>query len=318
MDTSIDYESALFQVGRWLQRSGYWFVTTTPATHARFCERHAGKEAESMREIFGWSMPFRPSALPPRVLRWLDQSDSLEERAGQLRSKVRFSTLEGALYMHSSYPTATPDAVFFGPDTYRFAALIRRTLRTPARHQPTHIVDVGCGTGAGGIVALRMLRDSTARCALTDINPKALEFARVNVALADVRGVSFRVGSLFDSISEPIDVLLANPPYLVDPDARVYRHGGGELGTGLSSRIVVEGLPRVAPGGTLILYTGSPIVDGIDIFWNSIEPTLRGGNYSYEYSELDPDVFGEELEMDAYAGVERIAVVALVLRKPAT
>jgi hypothetical protein len=165
---------------------------------------------------------------------------------------------------------------------------------------------------------LRALRDSPARCTLTDINQKALDFARVNVALAAVRDVSFRAGSLFDSINEPIDVLLANPPYLVDPDARVYRHGGGELGTGLSSRIVAEGLPRVLPGGTLILYTGSPIVAGIDIFGNSIEPTLRDGTFSYEYSELDPDVFGEELETGAYAEVERIAVVALIVRKHGT
>ena len=36
-----------------------------------------------------------------------------------------------------------------------------------------------------------------------------------------------------------------------------------------------------------------------------------------DYREIDPDVFGEELETDAYADVERIAVVTAVITKPA-
>jgi len=34
------------------------------------------------------------------------------------------------------------------------------------------------------------------------------------------------------------------------------------------------------------------------------------------YRELDPDVFGEELERPAYARVERIAVIGLDVVKP--
>ena len=33
------------------------------------------------------------------------------------------------------------------------------------------------------------------------------------------------------------------------------------------------------------------------------------------YGELDPDVFGEELERDDYANVERIAVIGLIAVK---
>ena len=49
-------------------------------------------------------------------------------RDGLMRSKVRFSSLGGSLYVHSAFPTSAAEAVFFGPDTYRFAALIARTL----------------------------------------------------------------------------------------------------------------------------------------------------------------------------------------------
>ena len=52
---------------------------------------------------------------------------------------------------------------------------------------------------------------------------------------------------------EAIDLIVANPPYLVDPAGRVYRNGGGSLGTGLGERIVAEGLPRLRAGGQLLL-----------------------------------------------------------------
>jgi hypothetical protein len=40
-----------------------------------------------------------------------------------------------------------------------------------------------------------------------------------------------------------------------------------------------------------------------------LERRLRGTNY--DYRELDPDVFGEELARTPYRDVERIAVVGL-------
>jgi hypothetical protein len=36
---------------------------------------------------------------------------------------------------------------------------------------------------------------------------------------------------------------------------------------------------------------------------------------SWSYREIDPDVFGEEIGRGAYAGVERIAVVGLIVTR---
>jgi release factor glutamine methyltransferase len=41
----------------------------------------------------------------------------------------RFSTLNNLLLAHSPYPTTDADAVFFGPDTYRFCKLISDTIK---------------------------------------------------------------------------------------------------------------------------------------------------------------------------------------------
>ena len=53
----------------------------------------------------------------------------------------RFSTLTDLLLAHSRYPTIDADAVFFGPDTYRFCKPISDTIKTA--------VDIGCGSAAG-------------------------------------------------------------------------------------------------------------------------------------------------------------------------
>ena len=76
-----------------------------------------------------------------------------------------------------------------------------------------------------------------------------------------------------------------------------------------------EGLARLTPGGRLVLYTGTPIVGGIDALFDLIEPLLQLHCSQFVYEEIDPDVFGEELEKKAYASVDRIAAVGLVAVK---
>jgi methylase of polypeptide subunit release factors len=308
--------SAFFRVGSWLRDKDYCYVTVTPSTHARVLRRTHG-QAESLADIFGWNLPFSPGLLPPHILHELRQAKALEwAEKGLLRAKIRFSTLGNALFLHSGYPTDATDCVFFGPDTYRFAALIDRTLPLLNRNEISHIADIGCGTGAGGIAAARLLGTPPRQLLLADINPLALTYAAVNVALAQTPHAILRCGDLYEQVDVMPDLIVANPPYLLDTEARLYRHGGGEHGCGLSLRIVREGLPRLAAGGTLILYTASAIVGGRDRLHEALLRILDvDPELNWDYAELDPDVFGEELDKPAYSRVERIAVVSLIVRK---
>jgi methylase of polypeptide subunit release factors len=297
--------AALIELGRALRAEGYAFITVTPETHRRVLARNEPQTPSRMRvlrDVFGWSKPFARETLPSELLALLQAADQLELRGGVMRSRVRFSTLGDRMFVHSAFPTVEPDAVFFGPDTYRFCALLERWA--PPRVQ--HLVDVGCGSGAGAIV----LADRADRVVLADISPRALAFARVNLALAGVQGMTVASDVLHGIAGAP-DLIVANPPYLRDSEARVYREGGGALGEGLSVRIVREAVERLAPRGTLIVYTGTSIVEGVDTFRAMIEPFLRERDLPFRYEELDPDVFGEELEQPAYRSVERIAVVGL-------
>ena len=306
-------------LGRWLQSTGYRFTTVTPATHARVNARHEAALAHSLRDIFGWSRPFPPGLLPPDAARWMHESGLLETLPADgspWRSKVRFSTLGESLYAHSAYPTQAAAAVFFGPDTYRFVSLIDAELAVRPLPVGARILDIGCGAGPGGMAAALTARAMNPALVLADINPRALDFARANTALAGLAKVTFQHSDLYRELAGRFDLIVANPPYLVDAGERTYRHGGGLLGSELSLRIVREGLPLLSPGGRMILYTGAPIVDGSDPFRDAVTPVLQQAGCPFSYQEIDPDVFGEELDALAYQDAERIAAVALVARQP--
>jgi release factor glutamine methyltransferase len=305
MDSALDAaDRALLEVGLQLRDLGYAFTTVTPETHRRNNARAGAQVARSLRDVFGWSRPFERGLLPAGMVERLERAGAIEGRDGMLVSRVRFSTLGGGLYVHSAYPTLDEDAVFFGPDTYRFCALLEG-------RKARRCVDVCCGSGVGGL----SMGTRAETIVLADVNLAALRLARVNAHLAGLADrVELVAGDLFASVTGEVDLIAANPPYLIDPRHRVYRDGGGAVGEGLAVRIVREGLARLARGGELVLYTGAPIIEGRDPVREAIAPILEANAATWSYRELDPDVFGEEIELPHYATVERIAVIAAVAR----
>src|SRR4051794_11893600 len=296
-----------------LKDEKYEFVAPTPATHYRNNQRPENELARSLTDVFGWSRPFLRSLLPERMFELLKESAIVFECPAGWKSSVRASTLDGDLFLHSAFPTVSPDAVFFGPDTYRFARAIKHDLSSEPR-QLRRALDLGCGSGAGGVV---LAKNALCReLVLTDINGAALQMAGFNAAAAGVLNVTTLHSDLFANVDGEFDMIVANPPYLNDPLQRAYRHGGGELGSELSLRIARGAVERLAPGGTLLLYTGSPIVGGIDRLLEGIEEDFARSDLRWSYEEIDPDVFGEELETATYSTVDRIAAVVLTARKP--
>lgn len=298
---------ALVSLARMVQATGYAFVTPTPATHARVLARPGDGWARDLRGVFGWSQPFREGCVPQPIRDAMDAAGVLAAAGEGWRSAVRLSTLNGSLFLHSAYPTSAADSVFFGPDTYRFAQAIEAALDGPVRRA----VDIGCGAGPGAVVVAQARPG--AEVFGVDINEAALRLAQANAILAGVP-VQFRRSDLLSGLDGAFDLVVANPPYMADPARRAYRDGGGALGADLSVRIVQTAVERLTPGGTLMLYTGAAITDGRDPFHDAVAPLLAG--WRWRYRELDPDVFGEELDGGAYACAERIAAVSLTARKP--
>jgi SAM-dependent methyltransferase len=287
----------------------------TPETHRRVNVRQATLPAKPLRasreDVFGWNRSFHAHDLPQSQAALLRTACELSGSGRLLRSNVRYATLADQIFVHSAYPTEESDAVFFGPDTYRFARFVRSALSRKMR--AARLLDLGAGSGAGGLHAASLLKARFASVTLSDINPRALRFSRINALLNEIENVDIVESDLFAQLNGWFDFIIANPPYLVDPLARLYRHGGGALGSQLSVEIVRQGIGHLAQAGRLLLYTGSPIVNGTDRLYASLRPILERNDLRFHYEEIDPDVFGEELERPPYDGVDRIAVIGLVI-----
>lgn len=303
---------ALTTLGRLLRSQNYRFAAVTPATHRRVLLRPQGPT--TLQSVFGWSRPFERDAVAAHILDLLTEAHALDETNGLYRSKVRYATIGDLLFVHSGFPTIEKDAVFFGPDTYRFTRLLRTALADMPLNRSLRLIDVCSGSGAGGIYAARLL-GSAVELVLSDINRKALAFSAANAALNDLPHTHTAFSDILHGIEGETDLIIANPPYLLDEERRLYRHGGGDLGTELALRIVEQSLARLRPGGRFVLYTGTPIIGGVDPFFESLRPLVQLHGRQFVYEEIDPDVFGEELERQAYVYADRIAVVGLTVIK---
>ncbi|WP_313169909.1 class I SAM-dependent methyltransferase [Massilia oculi] len=300
--------NALLALGTALRQAGYRFMTVTPSTHRRINNRPGNERAHDLRGVFGWSRPFDRDLLPASVVALMVDAGVLEEKEGKLRSLVRASTLDDMLLFHSAWPTRDDDAVFFGPDTYRFVNAMRRGFDFVGAG-PERAVDIGCGGGAGALTIARAFPHAEVIGA--DVNQKALELAMVNGRLNGVSNLALAQSDLFDGLQGDFDLVVSNPPFVADPDARRYRDGGGERGAELSRRIVEQSLGRLRRGGSLMLYTGVAQCGQRDHFLESLRPTLAAQCDTWTYEELDPDIFGGQLGEPGYEDVERIAAVWL-------
>lgn len=305
-------DAALVRLLQVLEAQHYDFVTPTPLTHQRVLTRRARETARSLRDALGWNLPFRREDLPGDIVAMLEDAGLVTAQGGLARSAVRVSRLRGLLFLHSAFPTEAEDAVFLGPDSYRFAEFAVAELA--GRSWVGRLADVGGGAGVGALTAVAGRGHGDVW--LSDVNPKALRLARVNAAHAGVPLRTVQAADL-DGLPGAWDVILANPPYIAGAPRQTYQNGGDLLGARVSLQWAQAAVGKLAPGGRMLLYTGSAIVDGgRDPLRERLVELAAGAGVRLAYRQLDPDVFGEELETPAYAGVERIAAVGVVLARP--
>jgi methylase of polypeptide subunit release factors len=301
-------DEALAELLRRLDQLGYDFITPTPRTHRKLLRRARSGRASSLRDALGWNLPFGEELLGPELMELLEAADALVADEEGMRCRYRVSRIGSRLFLHSAFPADGTDAVFLGPDTYRFVRFLTREITGAGRS----LVDMGAGTGAGGISAAPLLPNAS--ITLVDCNPEALRLARINAAAAGVEVQALEAGSLA-AVEDEIDLVIANPPFIVDPERRTYRDGGAMLGAQLSLDWALAAAARLSPAGRMLLYTGSAIVDGQDALLAALRERLPSLGCTLRYEEIDPDIFGELLDGEAYRDVERIAAVGAVIQR---
>ncbi|WP_313575990.1 methyltransferase [Brevundimonas sp.] len=297
-------DAALLELLSRLEAAGYDFVSPTPAVHGLVARRRRAGEADLLRDVLGWGRAFHAETAPAWLLDVLTEADALREDADGLRARLRVSRLDGRLHLHSA-SSADEQAVFLGPDSYRYVRFLRQALSGVSWRKALEI-GVGAGAGALAIAAL----DPEAGVVATDINPQALRLCRLNARHArlpiDLRPGGFPAEGVWDLIA-------ANPPYMAGRSGRLYRDGGGQYGAEVALEWAKEALYRLAPGGRLLLYTGAPVVAGQDLVRTALATLAGRRGARLVYEEIDPDVFGASLARASYAEVERIAAVGAVV-----
>ena len=299
-------EDALTELLLTLKAADYRFVAVTPATHTLVVARPLSSPP-TLRDIFGWSRMFVEGDIDPELTALMWAANALDRHGGQLKCRFRVASLGGDLFLHSAFPTVATNSVFFGPDTYRFARFVEQQL--PGLGDARWLVDMGSGSGAGAIAAARVRE--FARITMVDVNPAALALATIN---AQVAGVEAELAQS-DAIPSGPDLVIANPPYIIDSTGRSYRDGGALLGGAVAIQWVEQAIANMAPGGSMILYTGAAFADGQAPFLSALEEKCSAVRADLDYVELDPDVFGEELAEPPYANVERIAAIGAVIQR---
>ncbi|MER5884289.1 methyltransferase [Streptomyces sp. NPDC001941] len=116
------------------------------------------------------------------------------------------------------------------------------TVRTPVGSA----LDLGTGSG---IQALHAAQHAT-RVTATDLNPRALEFTRLTLALSGAPEADLRAGSLFEPVEgETYDLIVSNPPFVISPGARLTYRDGGMSGDELCRTLVRQAGERLNEGG---------------------------------------------------------------------
>ena len=157
----------------------------------------------------------------------------------------------------------TPDVLIPRPET---ELIVEEALDHLDRNAQPLIIDVGTGSGC---VAVSLAREVPGATVIgTDVSADALTVARRN---AIRQGVDKRVRlvetSFLDGIDEAADLIVSNPPYVplasalgLTPEVRDYEPSvavfAGENGLESLRRVIEGSVPRLVPGGWLILEFG--------------------------------------------------------------
>ncbi|CAE7661611.1 prmB, partial [Symbiodinium pilosum] len=127
------------------------------------------------------------------------------------------------------------------------------------------VLDLCTGSGVQGLVALQNYAKTAT---FVDLNPRALDFVRFNVAL---NGLSHKVsgiyqGNLYEALppeSGPFDAILANPPFLPNPrgigsQCSAKFGDGGDFGEDVLEAIMRGVEQNLKPSGHLSAVTYAP------------------------------------------------------------
>jgi release factor glutamine methyltransferase len=164
-----------------------------------------------------------------------------------------------------------------------------------ARHRViATIADIG--TGCGAVAVSLALNLPEVKIYATDISTTALEVARVNLQKHNVLArVQLLQGDMLDPLPEPVDLIVANLPYIRESELSqtgplsfepVLALDGGPDGVAKISRLCHQADSKLRPGGCLLLEIGWRQGKAVAALLHQVFPSAN--------IEVTPDLSGTE------------------------
>jgi release factor glutamine methyltransferase len=161
----------------------------------------------------------------------------------------------------------TPAALIPRPETETLIELAVAFARERFAGQTITIADVGAGSG---VIAVSLARElPLARVTATDISADALALARRNSERHDVATrIDFREGNLLEPLTEPVQIIAANLPYVTTaqwqgspPEIREHEPrlalDGGADGLDVIRQFFTQAPARLAESGAVFCEIGA-------------------------------------------------------------
>ena len=188
--------------------------------------------------------------------------------------------------------------------------LVERALKHAQRYSASTIADIG--TGSGAIAISLALGLPQAKIYAIDISAPALEVARLNCQKYGVAGrICLLQGDMLDPLPEPVDLIIANLPYvrelevsqmgLASFEPRLALNGGRD---GLEEiRRLCRGVSdKLQPRGCLLLEIGEGQGETVTSFLRRLFPSAK--------IEITPDLSG----IDRVVGLTLTTITASELK----
>jgi methylase of polypeptide subunit release factors len=184
--------------------------------------------------------PQAEAAFAPVSLDGLREMGLVELEGDRVRALVRLLP-HGDYYLASDHIAAEPSSDWVAGIHAPSVTLAKLAIRLPV----AATLDLGTGCGIQALLAAK----HSERVIATDVNGRALAFARFNAALNGIDVVEFRQGDLFEPVEgERFGLVVANPPYVISPDT-AYAYRDSELPGDAVCRHIVESVPAYLSEG---------------------------------------------------------------------
>jgi SAM-dependent methyltransferase len=213
----------------------------------------------------------------------------------------------------------------------------KRVANSVPQREHGRVLDLCCG---GGVQAF-LLSPYADGIVAADRNPRALNYARFAAGINRLSNIEFRETDGYSAVQgETFDLIVCNPPFVINPGRASYYRDGGIEGDGFSEMIVRRGPAFLREGGYMHLIcdiatfgetTASQRLEswvkdsGCDVMAFSSEPVGVVGyttNWLEPYKALDAKKF--QVDRDDWiryleqSGITSIVNLLVTLRKRAS